>query len=370
MAKINLTKLVWDNPPSAAQLCTVAYRKTADPDIPGSYTTVSSAVTVNTDGTIPGGLAITGLATETSYTVKASDNCGSAAFLKVFITPLPQCPAGYQLSDDHTYCWQEDVEPAEQSGGGSTYIICQNTNSVYSTFATRVYKENGYSQNGVPLAGSQYTPTNIQSGTFWYNPNANTTDGPLNRMGIWPCDGSGNPCGNNCAPSGVQVGFSRQFNVPATALYYIGVGSDNYSTITIQDGIAGRRVIVQQDPEALRLYYNSSSSGDITFKSFHIYPVRLNSGPNILELTATNDSATAAVMGAEVYLNTEAQLIAADSIADLNIIFSTDVNQGFISVHDPIELGNWNCDNLPGYSLQYRDPDYVCVKIETTPVIS
>jgi hypothetical protein len=371
MAKIVLTEFDFNVTPPSQQTATVKYRLTSQPDVEANYTTVTTNAIVNTDGTLVTPVTISGLASTTSYTVYCYNNCGGVGMKEVFITPGPTCPAGYTLSSDGTFCYKETKIAADYVGGSSPYKICRNQNGVYNTFPMRIMKVNGYNAQGVPLTGSAYTPGSVASGYWWYNPDqtggvGSSTVGPLNRGGIWPCNSAGQPCANNCPPENQDVGFSRQFNVPVSKVYYVGVGADNSAKLQIQDGVAGLRTIFTQNPSAIGTYF--SSGIDIVFKSWLIYPVYLNAGPNILTMTAQNYAAgSAGVMAAEIYDNTEAQILAATSAANLTYLFSTDPARGFISLGDSFQAGNYSCDSHPGYSLVYDSGTntYSCVKIDT-----
>jgi hypothetical protein len=370
MASITITDIDWIGAnPIDPQITTIQYRLTSDPDTPSYYITVATNVTVNQNGHLPTPVTISGLNPLTSYTVFMFNNCGGSGRKEIFITLTATCPAGYTISPDQTYCYKQTSVPADYIGGGSAYVICHNSSTSYNTAPTHIMKADGYDTQGVPLPGSQYIPVNIATGTFWYNPSPPTNDrGPLNLSGIWPCDGSGNPCGGTCPPFDTPVGFSRQFIVPTTKIYYIGVGSDNFATVTIQDN-TGVRTIFEQNPTNIGNYFGDTSDPlQSVFASWLVYPVLLNAGPNIIEMTATN-SGGAGVLGAEIYDNTESQLIAATSSADLNYVFSTNPDLGFINLGEPFEAGNYSCAAHPGSTLVYDSGTntYSCVTIETVP---
>ena len=86
MGYIALSSVSWITPPSSPKVCTVKHRLTSAPDISASYTTDTNALTIAADGTISPVYNITGLADETSYTVKINSNCGGAAAVATFIT--------------------------------------------------------------------------------------------------------------------------------------------------------------------------------------------------------------------------------------------------------------------------------------------
>lgn len=369
MPQINITDIDWTLPaPTVDQETTVLYRLTSDPDTPAYYNTVATNVVVEPNGHLPVPVVITGLLPLTSYTVWMYNDCGGAGRKEVFITINATCPAGYTLSPDSTYCYRQTSVPADQIGGND-YVVCRNRSTSYNTAPTHIMKPNGYDNEGVPLAGSMFIPTNIATGTFWFNPTpATNTRGPLNLAGIWPCDGSGNPCGGTCPPFDTPVGFSRQFQVATTKQYFIGVGSDNFATVTIQDN-TGLRTLFNQNPTRIGNYFHDSGDPlQSVFISWLVYPVVLNAGPNIIGMTGEN-SGGAGVIGAEIYDNTESQLVAATTPADLNYVFSTNPDRGFLALGEHFDNGNYTCAAHPGSSLVYDSGTntYSCVTIETVP---
>ncbi len=152
--------------------------------------------------------------------------------------------------------------------------------------------------------------------------------GPLNRCGIWACPPRQDTIRR-------WIGFSRIVNVPADKIYYIGMAADNQYRFRVD----GQTVV------------NGSEGNSESFKIWHIYPVTLTAGPHIIEMEARNYGGPAS-FGAEIYDNTEAEIIAADHyktgatdiIRSLNAIFSTKdlIGQQF-------ELGVYTCP--PGYAL-------------------
>ena len=61
---------------------------------------------------------------------------------------------------------------------------------------------------------------------------------------------------------------------------------------------------------------------NLTFKRWNVYPITINAGPHILELFGLNNDSVAA-FGCEIYDNTLNELIAASTLGDLNIIFTS-----------------------------------------------
>lgn len=307
-----------------------------------------------------------------------SNQCaGGSVIKKIFVAssgPDTCCPVGYSLSPDSTYCYQEDIQPATASGG-STLEFCHYTRSAdYGNYGVVIYKLGKYNVDGTwnisdPSAkpellslgpGLGYNASAFNSQTIavphvWLNSDFTTAvDSRLNRGGLWLC--------GNVNYSGT-LGFSRQINIPTSKVYYIGLGADNYASLTI-NGVT----VLNQDMVTLSsaAYFNAASTG---FRYWHVYPVQLNAGPNIITMAGTN-TGSVGIIGFEIYDATELDLLTVTTALQLEpfIIFTTrDINN-----NSPSDLGNYNCNAYPGYSLIY-DPDsdsYSCKQILTTPTIS
>lgn len=226
-------------------------------------------------------------------------------FISLFYPDEQCCPEDFTLAPDGTYCYKiEDID-ATIVGSPATLVAVHAT--AYSTCGSYIYNT-GWNINGTG-ASTQITTANA----FWVNGagtcvDATTTNGPLNRTGVWS---SGTP------GSGQDIGFGVCINLPETKTYYIGIASDNYSIIKL-DGI----IRLNQDPVALATQYGVGVAA--TFKVWHIYPIVMNAGPHILELSGHNVLGAAAI-GCEVYDATSADIIAATSYSVLGpkLIFSS-----------------------------------------------
>jgi hypothetical protein len=252
------------------------------------------------------------------------------------------CPEGYTLAPDGSYCYLIEETAADPPSGSPENTVAA-PNTVYSSVGSFIYNF-GYSSNG--------TGTFIQiplSNAFWVNGpgdggNHSTSAGPMNRSALW----------STTALDNQDIGFSICLDLPETSVYYIGLGGDNRCRIVI-DGT----VIVDQDIAALNTLHGWGAS--TPFKLWHIYPVTLAAGPHVVELIGHNDSSVAA-LGAEIYHNTAAEIIAATSYAGLNLIFST---KDYIG--DPVQLGTndvgFTCPS--GYSLVACVDPFVCRRVLT-----
>ena len=90
-AQITLTTATFNTPTGANQIVTVKYRLGSDPDVDGSYTTVTTTAPITPDGNFTPPVVITGLLTGTAYVVKVINNCNGSFVNKPFLTPLPNC---------------------------------------------------------------------------------------------------------------------------------------------------------------------------------------------------------------------------------------------------------------------------------------
>ena len=90
-AQITLTNATFNTPPATNQVVTVMYRLGSDPDIPASYTTVTTTAPITPAGVFTPPVVISGLLNDTAYVVKVINNCNGSFVNKPFATPLPTC---------------------------------------------------------------------------------------------------------------------------------------------------------------------------------------------------------------------------------------------------------------------------------------
>lgn len=283
------------------------------------------------------------------YILKAlNELCGEIYTQALIINPY--CSAGYTLSIDESSCYKEVfTDPTPPSGTPDTLVA--KTFASYSTCGAYIY-DPGYNVNGTGTS-SQISLSNA----FWRNgaglcADATTTDGPLNRNGVWA----------SSTQNDQDIGFGVCVDVTEEKTYYIGMGCDNYGIVKL-DGSE----IIHQDPAALGIQYGMDAQ--VTFKIWHIYPVVISAGSHILELIGHNDSGVAA-MGMEIYNNTPAEIAAATTYGtgagQLNAIF-----RSFDYIGQNVQIGTQNAGYTcpDGYSLQTCASPLMCRRLITTPVL-
>lgn len=351
MTTLTITKLFL--PPNITTPITVSLY--IEPYYGGSRTLIEANVPVNLDGTITiSPPPHTDIDPTQKYLLTAlNQNCGYVYQQAIVIAPY--CPIGYALSSDSSYCFKQIFASATPPTNPQNSVAV--TRSEYALWGSLIYNS-GYNQNGT----GSFTQINYAN-TFWVNgagwptgAGANTALGPLNRSGLW-----------TSVPTANQtIGFSVCINAPTDGIYYVGTGSDNYTTIKLDSN-----TVVQMDPSAMASFLSANGYATVgvecTFRFWHIYPVMLVAGEHILEVIGTNVTSVASI-GVEIYNNTSAQIQAATDYATtgLNLVFSSKDQVGL-----PVQLGSggtgYSCPT--GYALEFCNSPIVCVKTIITPVL-
>lgn len=251
------------------------------------------------------------------------------------------CPPGYTVSADGQFCYSGFQNPS----GCTNYTLCPSTNTAYSDYGSRIFNT-GYAQSG---SGSISQTMPSFTNTLWKNYNT-TSQGPLNRCGIWACTNPG---------TGKWIGISKKVYFPQSKTYYFGLGSDNHARLKI-DGQIIVSFVRNGNNGINNEYY------DVHFKWWNIYPVTLSAGYHFIEVSGKNDE-NAAGFGCEVYNNTPAEMASYTSESQLNILFTTKTYRtGPGNVTNFIDGGGcatcqpgyaYNSDDNKCYLVAPRDPN-------------
>lgn len=141
----------------------------------------------------------------------------------------------------------------------------------------------------------------------------NFLNGPGNRSGVWATVPS-------TFPINTWLGFSVCVEVPSTKTYWIGLNGDNNFRIAVDGTDIVNTVGGPYDGN----FDNGTVLENAAFLQWHVYPVNLNAGNHIIDLYGLNrDQGSAASFGCEIYDNTIEELLAATTLSNLNIIFSS-----------------------------------------------
>lgn len=254
------------------------------------------------------------------------------------------CPDGYTLSPDGSYCFLEDDLPPS--------IVQSNICLAPSPLAGQ------YSSSGTALMDVGYDETLNGSFTllttgYWKEAPASVT-GPMNREAVWVdtnCDGT-----KDALTLGQKLQITFPYTLPAAKTVYIGIGGDN----TFQVDVNGVTVACvgtgsPLGPTATCNPANSQSS-TANFNFWWLFPVNLNSGTNYITFSGIGDGSTNDALAAVIYDNTRAELVAATSDGDLNIIMQT---SDYIGEH--IDIATCTAGYFLDTSL--GQGSYLCKKI-------
>lgn len=292
------------------------------------------------------------------------------SYAHIVITKLKKkCASGFALSADGTQCiaYQDAIKQ------GSDVLAQHFTDAQYGWDGVVFYKN--FNLDGTwditqdtallpdcwTRLDESYCPnTNRTSYTsgLWIKPyvESDTTNGIMNACAIWK---------QSDQFYVGTLGFRRTITVSEAKTYYIGLGTDNFSTVKV-NGVT----VLQQDIDAMSgIDYLPSSSSDPTakicaFSYWHVYPIQLNAGDNTIEITTTNTAEVGSI-ATEIYNATLAQLQACTTQSDLTaltIFSSRNVANG-----DAFDLGSWGCAD--GFDLTNDSNGYpICEKIGTPPI--
>jgi hypothetical protein len=164
----------------------------------------------------------------------------------------------------------------------------------YGTFGVRLYSSYNLDGSGTSTnwicndAGGSY------AGTFWANPNNNTSDGRLNQASLW--SGSQGYVGTGS--------LSFAVNAVTTKDYYVGIAADNYCSIYLDN--------------VLKVAQTANINDTNNFKYWHIYPINITAGIHTLLIRGINNAGPGAnpgSMAVEIYDNTSTQISASIAAA-------------------------------------------------------
>lgn len=218
------------------------------------------------------------------------------------------CPEGYILNTNTGLCEGIITTPIVPSA--ETRTACNAVSDAWVNFGVTLYST--FNTDGTGISTLHHL-----TDTYWSNSAANTSNGVLNRVALWACDAAGLPqTSSDYLPLDENIGFIFPIDVLATKTYYVGIGGDNKVRIRVNC-----QTIVDMDPLAMGVQYPTAGIS-APFKYWHIYPITLTPGRNVIELTGLNYGGPGG-FGAEIYDNTAAEIIAATNGIGLNIIFST-----------------------------------------------
>ena len=289
----------------------VGYKILGDP---GAYTVVGPfvALPIEIDTLDPGGTLYEG------YIIRDCGDLESAQYFWQTPCDCTNAGVGYVVSPGGDQCeLNEEEEPTITNPG---YCLATSQNGAYSNYCSRIYT-NAFVDATMAIDPFTIVPLGVGTdpGIFqqltlsgqWANDTASSTLGPMNREGVWidsDCDGNKNALG-----AGVQTTIAYAYNnVGATKTIYVGVGADNQFQLVVNGNIIA----------------TFGTGGDYQFKIWHIIPITVVPGINLINVIGTGDGSVNDAIGMVVYDNTAAEIAAATSDLDLNIPFASHTLRG------------------------------------------
>lgn len=278
----------------------------------------------------------------TLYEGYIKGDCGFSQSVVLNWTTPCDCSGGYVDSVDGTQCVKTTVIAAVVTNSG--YCLATAGDGAYSNYGARIYNA-GFTLDTLmlpPATANTYIYGNMTASGQWANPTQSQFIGPMNRECVWidsDCDGNPDALGD-----GIKTTLSAMFNnTGLQRTIFIGVGADNQFKIVVNGNI-----IVDTG--------NTSSSNQ--FKIWHIIPITIVPGVNYINMIATGDGTVSDSMAMVIYDNTAAQIYAAVSDSQLNILYKSGNVRG--NTYDIATCpANYSLDSSGGSG------NYVCTRTET-----
>lgn len=211
-------------------------------------------------------------------------------YINPICTVAPTCPPDgtwTQNSEGKYYKTTTVASTAIPSG----YLIVAKPNTYYAIDGTRLFNDD------------LTTYTTLTNAPMWKATSIST--GPMNRCAIWT-NKSDSSFPINALPLNSWLGFSKCLTgLTPGKKYYVGVEADNAFKLIV-DGEIIYQIL----------------DGTTHFRTWKIIPIVAKKPDMLISMQGINNE-YAAGFGCEIYDNNAAQIAAATSPSDLNIIFSS-----------------------------------------------
>ena len=238
------------------------------------------------------------------------------------------CPEGYTYDNSKKVCVADEILYANPITSKVTYTLAPIKNRFFGNREAVLYDET-FNIGGWAGDGTFNNGLTKLSAQFWRNTVFETsTDSRLNDISV-------------TMGSGSQLNFWFDFTITLCVeeekVYYLALAADNsfrfeLDGVMILDPTNSAISDLPNDDDQWNTNVNGTvpapSLNRISYERLHIYPIRLTPGNHFIKIGYV-DYDFEQMLAAELYDNTAAEIIAATSITDLDIVFTT---QGKLSL--------------------------------------
>ena len=236
------------------------------------------------------------------------------------------CPTGYTATTANDVCQKITTTTSTYNGAAFTIAAGDNDGSYGSNGAYFWPSLDGLT---LPLHRGTDTANILNQGsdsgpvvTAIANTNNSLWGERLNDVGIKA---------SNAALSNQWFGFSKCIDIATAGTYYVGIAGDN----RLRFKLNGDYILIGNDSYIGR-----------NWKVWHMIPVTLNSGINLIEMEGRNIAGSDMAFSAEIYSADTATLISATSIDDTGLVFTTSGLTGEFDIGTTV---GYSCPS--GYAL-------------------
>lgn len=239
----------------------------------------------------------------------------------------------------------ESITPAYVYGARGAYFYENITGLDYPLVDAQLNTQpfsRGFEDNSGETISAE---TNVVN-TFWGS-GITTTNGRLNDVGVWTSNQSG-----DWEPLNEWIGFSHCIELDRSRIYSIAIAGDDFFRLSLNNQLL---VEIQ----------NNWSDDEHSHKGWHVLPIELSAGKNLIEAEGMN-TGDEAVIGIEIYSADTNVISGITSESQLQpyIVFSTENQIGTLYELGE-DSGNYSCPD--GYALDICDGNLVCTKIDRFP---
>lgn len=234
------------------------------------------------------------------------------------------CAEGYTYDSSIRKCVADTILYQDPISTTQTFALTPTTNSVFGNQEAVLYDET-FTIGGWAGDGSFNSGLTKLSAQFWRNTIPfGSIDGRLNQISVTMGSGS---------QENVWFDFIITLCAEEEKIYHLALAADNsfrfeLDGVMVLDPTNSAITDIDGDDDQWNVNVNGVAPPDpsdnrISYERLHIYPIRLTPGNHFIKIGYV-DYGNPQTLAAELYDNTAAEIIAATSINDLNVVWSTE----------------------------------------------